>query len=512
MRRVRGENTLKDLKPNIVFIMADQMAAPALPMYGHKVVKAPNLERLANTGVVFENSYCNFPLCSPSRASMLTGKLCSRIGAYDNGAELPASIPTFIHHLRRLGYHTCLSGKMHFIGPDQLHGFEERLTMDIYPPDFVWTGDWEKGIVSFGDVNNVLNAGPCRRSMQLDYDEEVFNCAKQKIYDIARDKEKPPFFLAASFTHPHDPYTVTPKYWDRYNHNDIDMPQVNKIPIERLDTHSRGIYKCHKIDQTTISEEQIRNARHGYYGAISYIDDKVGQLIDTLEDAGLMENTIIIFTSDHGDMMGERGLWFKKTFWEWASRVPLIFNAPTYFKNRRVDLNVSLVDLFPTILELAGGKMSDVIDQIDGRSLYNLLRGNDEGWPDTVYSEVLAEGVVVPHIMIRRGQFKYMYGEDDKPLLFDLVADPHELNNLSGQSKYKDIENSFGQEVKRRWDLKTLEADILQSQKRRLLIQDALMKGKHLSWHFQPHQNASNRFVQLDGSSAKAEKRYHLPE
>lgn len=501
---------MKNSKPNIVFIMADQMAAPALPIYGHKVVKTPNLEKLADKGVVFDNSYCNFPLCAPSRFSMLTGQLCSRIGTYDNGAEFPASIPTFIHHLRTLGYHTCLSGKMHFVGPDQLHGFEERLTMDIYPPDFSWTGDWEKGIVSFGDVDNVLNAGLCQRSMQLDYDEEVFNCAEQKIYDIARTKERPPFFLTISFTHPHDPYTVTPAYWNRYNHNDIDMPAVKKIPMEKLDVHSRGIYACHKIDRTTITEKQIQNARHGYYGSISYIDDKVGQLIETLEWAGLMDNTIIMFTSDHGDMMGERGLWFKKTFWEWATRVPLIFYSPDHFKSRRVDLNVSLVDLFPTILELAGGNLSDVVDQIDGQSLCNLLQGNDQDWPDTVYSEVLSEGVVVPHIMIRRGRYKYMYGEDDKPLLFDLATDPLELTNMAGQQKYQDLEKSFAQEVQRRWNLKDLETRIIQNQKRRLLIQEALMKGKRHSWHFQPYQNASERFVQSDESTADAERRYHL--
>lgn len=502
---------MKQSKPNFVFIMADQMSAPALPVYGHKVVKTPNLEKLAEKGVVFNSAYCNSPLCAPSRHSMLSGQLCSRIGAYDNGAEFPASVPTFVHHLRAIGYHTCLIGKMHFIGPDQLHGFEERLTTDLYPPDFVWTGDWEAGIVSFGDVNNVLNAGLCQRSMQLDHDEEVIHCAEQKIYDIARAKEPPPFFLTVSFTHPHDPYTMTPTYWDRYNHNEIDMPAVKKIPIEDLDAHSRGIYECHKIDRTTITEKQILNARHGYYGSISYIDDKVGQLIDTLERVGLMENTIIIFTSDHGDMMGERGLWFKKTFWEWATRVPLIFHAPNHFKNRRVDLNVSLVDLFPTIIELAGGKMSDVVDPIDGNSLYNLLQGNDEGWPDTVFSEVLAEGVVVPHVMIRHGRFKYMYGEDDMPLLFDLETDPLELTNLAGQPNYEDIEKSFAQEVKRCWDLKTLKTRIIESQKRRQFIYEALMKGKPHSWHFQPYQDASKKYVLSDGASGEAERRYHLP-
>jgi len=502
---------MNQTKPNFLFIMADQMAAPALPIYGNKVVKTPNLENLAEGGVVFENNYCNFPLCAPSRFSMLSGQLCSRIGAYDNGAEFPASVPTFIHHLRMMGYHTCLSGKMHFVGPDQLHGFEERLTTEIYPADFTWTADWEKGITGFANMQNVLEAGLCRRSMQLDYDEDVVNFAVQKIYDLARDPDSTPFFLAASFTHPHDPYVTTPEYWNRYGHNDIDMPAVPKIPDEDLDVHSRGIRNCFSMDSANVTEAHIRNARHGYYGSISYIDDKVGQLMDALKLAGLMDNTILIFTSDHGDMMGERGLWYKKSFWEWSTRVPLIFHAPHRFKSNRIARNVSLVDLFPTILELSDGSMSCVAEPIDGHSLCNLLHGKEEDWLNTVYCEVLSEGVVVPHIMIRRDRFKYMYGDDDSPLLFDLIEDPQELNNLAGLTDYADIEKAFTQEVQHRWDLKALKQDIIQSQKRRLLICKALMNGKRHFWEFQPYQDAATRYVRSGGWCSEVEESYHLP-
>ena len=130
--------------PNFLFIMTDQLAAPALPFYGNPVGKTPHLTAIANNGVLFENAYCNSPLCAPSRASMMTGQLPSRIGTYDNAAEFPAEIPTFAHYLRAMGYQTCLCGKMHFIGPDQFHGFEERLTTDIYPADFCWTPDWTR--------------------------------------------------------------------------------------------------------------------------------------------------------------------------------------------------------------------------------------------------------------------------------------------------------------------------------------------------------------------------------
>ncbi|MFQ5958664.1 MAG: sulfatase-like hydrolase/transferase, partial [Alphaproteobacteria bacterium] len=175
--------------PNILFVMADQMAAPALPAYGHRVVKAPNLDALAADGVVFDNAYCNAPLCAPSRFSTFAGQLPSRIGAFDNAAEFPASVPTIAHYLRAMGYQTCVAGKMHFVGPDQLHGFEERLTTDIYPADFGWTPDWKREgerLSWYHDILSVVEAGPCERSLQIDFDDEVAFQSVRKIYDIAR--------------------------------------------------------------------------------------------------------------------------------------------------------------------------------------------------------------------------------------------------------------------------------------------------------------------------------------
>ena len=163
-------------QPNFLFIMADQMAAPALPFYGHPVVQTPHLSRLAKNGVVFDNAYCNSPLCAPSRFSMLTGQLPSRIGAYDNAAYFPTQVPTFAHYLRDLGYHTCLCGKMHMVGPDQLHGFEERLTTDIYPADFGWTPDWENFENRpswYHNMLSVVQAGMCQTSNQIEFDEDV---------------------------------------------------------------------------------------------------------------------------------------------------------------------------------------------------------------------------------------------------------------------------------------------------------------------------------------------------
>ncbi len=207
-----GVRKMPPRQPNILLIMADQLTALALPCYGHPVVKAPHIARLAEDGVLFENAYCNSPLCAPSRYSMLAGRLPSRIGAYDNASELPASALTIAHGLRAQGYRTALCGKMHFVGPDQLHGFEERLTTDIYPVDFGWTPDWDRPEERidwwYHNMQSVRQAGIAEATNQLDFDDEVAFQAIRFLQDHARADDPRPFFLTVSFTHPHDPYAI----------------------------------------------------------------------------------------------------------------------------------------------------------------------------------------------------------------------------------------------------------------------------------------------------------------
>jgi choline-sulfatase len=172
-----GHASQSVVKPNILYIMADQLAAPLLKIHdSQSVIQTPNIDHLAETGVVFDKAYCNSPLCAPSRFCMVTGQLPSKVGAYDNASHLSPDIPTYAHYLRREGYETTLAGKMHFVGPDQLHGFENRLTSDIYPGDFGWAVNWDdpdKRLEWYHNMSSVLQAGPCVRSNQLDYDEEV---------------------------------------------------------------------------------------------------------------------------------------------------------------------------------------------------------------------------------------------------------------------------------------------------------------------------------------------------
>jgi choline-sulfatase len=505
-------------RPNLLFIMTDQLAGPALPCYGHPLVTAPNITSLAEAGVAFDNAYCNSPLCAPSRASMMTGQLPSRIGAFDNAAQFPADVPTIAHYLRALGYRTTLCGKMHFVGPDQLHGFEERLTTDIYPADFGWVPDWdqpEQRPSWYHNMLSVVQAGLCETSNQLDFDEEVTFRAVRKIYDLARDNDERPFCLLVSFTHPHDPFAITQEYWDRYDHGQIDMLAVAPIPLEQMDPHSRRLYHMSAMDQYEQTEARVRNARHAYYGMISYVDDKVGQLLRALHGAGFRDNTVVVFTSDHGEMLGERGLWYKMSFFEWSARVPLIFYQPKLFSSRRIAQTVSLVDVLPTLVDLAGDMSPiDGADSLDGQSLVPLMTGDEGNGADTALGEILSEGAIAPCLMIRRGRYKYIYSEPDLDQLYDLVDDPREVNNLAGQPGYESVQQAFRTEVTTRWDPSVLHQKVLASQRRRRLVDRALRTGRHTPWDFQPYQDAAQQYMRnhLDLNDLERRARFPSPE
>jgi choline-sulfatase len=481
--------------PNVLLVMVDQLAPAFLPIHGHRIVKAPNLERLAGDGVVFERAYCASPLCSPSRASFMTGLLPSRTRVYDNAAEFSADIPTFAHHLRLAGYRTVLSGKMHFCGPDQLHGFEQRLTTDIYPADYGWTPDWDHPLERpswYHNMSSVTQAGLCVRTNQLDFDDEVVFTAERAIYDFARSRDERPFLLVASLTHPHDPFAIPRRYWDLYRAEDIDMPGA-PMPLESLDPHSLRLRHVCAMDAETVTQENIRDARRAYYGAISYVDENLGRLLAALRNSGLDRDTVVVFTGDHGEMLGDRGLWFKMSFFDGAARVPLVVSAPQRYAPRRVAASVSLMDILPTLVDIAGGDSAALGDTIDGRSLAPHLEGREGR--DEAIGEYLAEGALAPMVMIRRGDHKFIHSPADPDQLYDLGADPTERDNLAAASEQAGRVAEFRQEVARRWDLAALDAEVRQSQRRRRIVDAALNRGEPHAWDFQPLRDAAKLYV-----------------
>ena len=483
-------------KPNILFIQVDQMSAGALSAYGNGFSITPHLDRLCDQALVFENAYCNYPLCAPSRFSMMAGQLPSRIDAFDNAAELPASVPTFAHYLRAQGYQTSLIGKMHFVGPDQLHGFEERLTAELYPTDFAWNKvgtDFTREQVS--DGRGVIQSGQTRNSVQIEHDELVAFNARRKLYDLARGGDDRPFLMVTSFTHPHEPYLCRQDYWDLYEDVEIPPPAVPRIPAAQMDPLSRRVGEIWDLFHD-FGSDTIARARRAYYGNVSYVDRLIGDLLETLSDVGLEQNTVIVFTSDHGDMLGERGLWYKKVFFDPAARVPLVIRAPDHCAPGRVRQPVSLVDLAPTLMSL-GGHDGDqpLVEPLDGNDL--LARADGEA--HDVVSEIMSEGLAEPVIMIRRGRHKFIGGPRHPSQLYDLEADPLEVSDLAQDAAYHDTLADFQAEMARRWDFDALSARILLSQKRRALIQKAHGLGKPPVWDQVPTNDEQSRWLRGTG-------------
>ena len=485
-------------RPNILLLMTDQQTASALSAYGGKTATTPYIQGLADRGVVFENAYTNFPVCAPSRCSMMSGQLATRIECYDNASEFRASVPTIAHYLRFLGYQTTLCGKMHFVGPDQLHGYEERLTPEIYSADFRTLPQWEGDDDDFAtDAQEaLLRAGPVLRTVQMDYDEEVGFHAEQKLFDLARSDDSRSFFLTVSFTHPHEPFLCRQEYWDRYTDHEIELPHVGGFEESDLDEHSRRTYRHYNLFAPGITAQHVRNARRAYYGSMSYVDDLIGRILNTLDETGLADETIVILTSDHGEMLGERGMWFKKVFFQNAVHVPLILCGPG-FTPARVRENVSLIDLLPTLVGIAdpGGSLKPV-QSLPGNSIIPLALGRARNWPDTVFSEMTCEGVDEPVMMVKHGSWKYVYSASLPPLLFNLDEDPHELHNLAGSAAGEDRELELRAMADATWgDLGELRAKIVQSQRTRLFVREALDRGMVHSWDENPHTSTGERYL-----------------
>jgi choline-sulfatase len=485
----------RDARPNVLLVMVDQLAAGWLPAYGHSVVQAPAIGALAEEGVVFESAYSPSPLCAPSRSALLTGLLPSRTGVYDNAAEMRASLPTVTHHLRAAGYVTVLSGKMHFVGPDQLHGFEERLTADVYPADLEWTPDWRVPLTErlpwYHTMESVVRPGVCAASLQMDYDDDVAFRAVRKLHDLARHRRGDPFFLVVSFTHPHDPWELRPPYWQRYDRAAIDAPAVGSIPRDEADPHSIRLRDMCGVDDAGLTPDQVMTARHAYYAAVSYVDERIGEVLAALRDSGLEQDTIVVFTADHGEMLGERGLWYKMAFFEAAERVPLIVRAPGRLAPSRVREPVSLLDLAPTLVALCGQPdHREPWADGDGVSLMAPLTGQGPRPGGDVVAEYLAEGVRSPAVMVRRGRHKYVWCADDPDQLYDVEDDPAERVNLAGDPAHAELRDSLRAAVDRRWDMPALERAVLASQCERRLVLPALRRGRPTGWDYRPDQRS----------------------
>ena len=482
-------------RPNILILMVDQLNGTLFPDGPADWLHTPNLKKLAERSVRFRNCYTASPLCAPGRASFMSGELPSVTGVYDNAAEFPSDLPTYAHHLRRAGYHTCLSGKMHFVGPDQMHGFEERLTTDIYPADFGWTPDYRKPGERidwwYHNMGSVTGSGVAEISNQMEYDDEVAYHATRKVYDLGRRKDDRPWCLTVSFTHPHDPYVARRKYWDLYEDCEHLLPEVGDLGYENQDKHSKRIFDANDWRSFDITEDDIRRSRRAYFANISYLDDKIGEILEALEGTRQDQDTIILFVSDDGDMLGERGLWFKMSFFEGSARVPMMISAPG-LEPGLSEMPVSNIDVCPTVCDLAGVSMDEVMPWTAGETLVPVAKGAARG---PVAIEYAAEASYAPLVALREGDWKYTRCELDPEQLFDLASDPHELSNLAGDPAHAETLARFQAMADARWDLGRFDAEVRKSQAKRWVVYESLRNGAYYPWDYQPLQKASDRYM-----------------
>jgi len=464
-------------KPNILLLMGDEHRYSLAGCYGHRVVKTPTLDALAARGAVFDAAYCPSPICAPSRAAMMAGRHVHQLGVWDNAAPFHCDWPTFAHSFTAAGYRTILSGKMHFVGPDQRHGFAERWVQDIYPATFAWTPNSRDGVpyneTRFTDETRVhaqtidcVSEAGVGRTFDMDYDDEVVFRTCYGLRQLAREPERKPFLLCASLTGPHFPFRAPQAYWDRYRDEEIDLPRLPADLLKRDPEHIRWVRNFGRLDQI-VPDDICRKARHAQYARVSMVDDHLAKIMEVMRESGLLENTIVIYTSDHGDMLGDHGLWFKNVAYEASSRVPLIMAGPG-INRARVPEVMSLLDLGPTICGLAG--IEPVYPVPDGRDLTDLLQSRRPAGPGRAIMENYGEGVWKGWRMLREGKYKLIHVPGVEQILFDLEKDPEEWTNVAADPAYATVLASMTRTILDGWDWAQCDEVRWQSEDRRLAI------------------------------------------
>jgi choline-sulfatase len=419
---------------NIVVFITDEQPAYMTGCYGDPIAQTPTMDRLAAEGTVFDHAYCASPICCPCRAAMMTSRHVHNVEVWDNGSPLRSDWPTFAHTFRAAGYRTVLCGKMHFVGPDQLHGFEERWVPDIYPASFEWTRSNRAAVaVNTGEqtIRSVLKAGHAETEDML-YDELVVRKAEEGLPRLLADDR--PFLLVVSITGPHYPFMAPSPYWERFAEADVPLP---KLPENFMANEHPSIawVRTSGCFEELVPDEVCRNARRAIYGRMALADDLLKRVITTLEKAGVCADTLMAFLSDHGDMMGEHGLWYKNTAFEASSRVPLIFSGPG-IPARRLQETVSLLDLGPTLAGLAGIPPLNVPS--DGRNLAPLLRDERPAETGCAIIENYAEGVQRGVRTIVQWPWKLNLCLGTPPELFNLQDDPDEWTNVAADPAHAD--------------------------------------------------------------------------
>lgn len=438
-------------KPNIIFILSEQHNFNVMGCAGDPYVRTPNLDRLAQQGVRMEQCYCNSPLCVPSRSSLMTGRLPQDNQVYNNQHTLHTSMPTMAHALNVAGYQTVLAGRMHFYGPDQNHGYEQRLVGDLTP---TYQGQNVDELV-YGELNGTmlqkrvgLERSGAGMSSVFHFDKDV---REETVRFLESRTDERPLFLTVGLFSAHPPF-VCPEERYQYYYDLLPAPEPSKISIEELHPAIQKWLNSRNI--ADISADTLRRVRAAYYGMVEFLDESVGMILDQVNQSLDMDNTVVVYAADHGESLGINHMYWKGTFYDTSAKVPCMISSPANYKGGRTVSGLTcLADLTATFLDLGG---AEPLPKMYGRSLVPVLEGREDIPEDrSIVGQIgtYPSNKDRPAAMLRKGKYKLVvYVGYDKPQFFDLEADPEELHDLAEKSEYAQVIKEMTEELMQSWD------------------------------------------------------------
>lgn len=442
-------------RPNVLILISDQHSRHHLGCYGDPLVRTPHIDRLAAEGMRLDAAYCASPLCVPSRMSFMTSRRPSANRVWTNHNVLSCAIPTWAHAMGAAGYETALVGRMHFVGADQRHGFERRPVGEYsatHPGAARQGGEQFQQIPAStsGQTRVAVEiAGRGRTSYQA-FDDIITDGALEYLDEKASGGgDNRPFAAVVGYVLPHCPFVAPDDLFDYY-YDRVDVPVQ---PTAAEQPAAVVNFRRHRgLLEPPLPDERVRVARAAYFGLCEYLDRQVGRVLAKLDGTGLAQDTLVIYVSDHGEMAGEHGCWWKSNYYEGSVGVPMVARLPGVIPAGSESAEIcNLMDLGPTLVDLAG---ASPMPQTDGESLWPLLQGEtDDRRRGETFSEHGPTANDAPSRMIRRGRWKlYKYADDTPPVLFDLESDPEELHDRAGETELADLRQQLLRVLYQGWD------------------------------------------------------------
>lgn len=423
--------------PNFLFIMSDQHQQKATGCYGHPFVKTPNIDRLSTSGTRFATAYTNSAICVPARAVLATGRYVHEIEYWDNAHAYEGRVRSWHHLLADNGLGATSIGKLHFRGPDEPTGFVEQIN-PMHIVDGI--GDLRSCVKRpmappFKSSKTASEIGP-GESSYTQYDRDITGRTCEWLRDNGGPANGKPWVLFTSLVCPHPPHIAPPEFYEMYPTASLPAPKLSQPdapthPWIKLQERNRN-------HNDFLTDETRRVLMAAYYGCISYLDSNIGEILDCLNECGLTENTIVVYTTDHGENLGTRRLWGKSNMYEEACAIPMMIAGPGIPADSVSRTPVTLADIAPTVLDAVGLEEIADAEGFPGRSLIHLANTADD--PDRIaFSEYYAAAADRAAFMIRKGRYKYIHYLGYEAELFDLDADPEELNSIASNPKHAEI-------------------------------------------------------------------------